>query len=382
MRRNVVFGIIKKEFIQLFRDIRMRIVLFGPPIIMTLVFGYAINTDVKNVRMIVFDEDKTAESRRFIEKFTGSGYFFVIKFVENEKEVDRFFDTGKVDIFIHIKNGFEKRLKQGKAESIQLFVDGTDSSRSSMILASVNNLLQDYLLYYTKRNVAIEIAKRGNAFFSSPSFVEVKERTFFNPELSSRNFYLTGMFGLLISMITIVLTAMSIVKEREYGTIDQLIVSPITPAELVAGKTIPYMIVGFVDTIVISLVIIFWFKVPFNGSFLLLLLSVVIFLLTTTATGLFISTISQTQQQALLSVILFLLPALLFSGFAFPINAMPEVIQLITYFNPMRYFIELTRSIFLKGTGLNILWPKLVALLAIGLALFYFSSRKFAKHLE
>ena len=258
MRRSVVLGIIKKEFTQLFRDLRMRIVLFAPPIIMILVFGYAINTDVKNVRMIVLDEDKTAESRKFIEKFTGSGYFFVIKYLESEKEIDKFFDTGKVDIFIHIKNGFAKRLKQGKPESIQLLVDGTDSSRSSMILASVNNLLQEYLLHYTKKNIRMAIMKRGtNTVLSIPPLIDVKERAFFNPELSSRNFYLTGMFGLLISMITIVLTAMSIVKEREYGTIDQLIVSPITPGELVAGKTIPYMIVGFVDTIVISLVMIF-----------------------------------------------------------------------------------------------------------------------------
>ncbi len=382
LRMSVIAGLIKKEFSQLFRDLKMRIVLIAPPIIMTLVFGYAINTDVKNVRMVVCDEDRTFESRKLIENFTGSGYFFVVKYIK-PKEVDYFFDRGMADIYLSIPSGFSKTLKNGKPQTIQLILDGTDSSRSSMILASVNSLLQTTMMEYVKKGLSIYLIKTGTK--SPPKFnsvIEINERFFYNPELSSRNFYLTGMFALLISMITIVLTAMSIVKERETGTIDQLIVSPIKPLELVAGKTIPYMIVGFIDTIAISLLMIFWFKVPFRGSFILLSTSGMAFLITTTAVGLYISTISRTQQQALLSVILFMIPALLFSGFAFPVDSMPEVIRLITYFNPMRYFVELVRVIFLKGSGIDILWPKLSALLLMGIVLFYLSAKRFARHLE
>ncbi|MCX7821809.1 MAG: ABC transporter permease [Brevinematales bacterium] len=382
-RIKIVIGIIKKEFIQVFRDLRMRFVLFAPPIIMLLVFGYAINTDVKNVRMILFDEDKTFESRQLIEKFTGSGYFFVIKYIEHPKEVDYYFDRGLVDIYLHIEKNFSKKLKNANSTSIQLILDGTDSSRSSMIFAAVNNLLQSKMTEYMKRQIRISIIKNG--LRNIPSLIkpiEIKERIFYNTNLESRNFYMTGMFGLLISMITIILTAMSVVKERETGTIEELIVSPLKPIELVLGKTIPYMIAGFVDMIIISLLMIFWFKVPFRGSFFLLSISGIIFLMTTTATGLYISTISKTQQQALLSVILFLIPALLLSGFVFPIDAMPEIIKGLTYLNPMKYFIEIIRGIFLKGNGINILWYKILILFFIGGGLFYLSAKRFAEHLE
>ncbi|MEJ5284068.1 MAG: ABC transporter permease [Brevinematales bacterium] len=383
MKRDIIIGLIKKEFTQLFRDIRMRIVLFVPPILMLILFGYAINTDIKNVRMIVHNEDKTTESREFIEKFTGSGYFYVIKYIENLSEVDQFFDKGKADIYIHLERNFAKKLKSGKTATIQLIVDGTDSSRSSMILASVNGILEDSMKDYVKKNLSLLVIKRNLKTIPKLSQnIEVKERILFNPDLSSRNFYLTGMFALLISMITILLTAMSIVKEREVGTIDQLIVSPIKPLELVAGKTLPYVIVGFVDIIIISLISIFWFKIPFRGSFLLLLFSSLEFLITTTAVGVYISTISHTQQQALLSVVLFMIPALLFSGFAFPIDSMPEVIRLITYVNPMRHFIEIVRSIFLKGSGFSDLWQRLLYLFVIGVGLFYLSTKRFARHLE
>ncbi len=383
MKRDIIIGLIKKEFTQLFRDIRMRIVLFVPPILMLILFGYAINTDIKNVRMIVHNEDRTTESRKFIEKFTGSGYFYVIKYIENLSEVDQFFDKGKADIYIHLERNFAKKLKSGKTATIQLIVDGTDSSRSSMILASVNGILEDSMKDYVKKNLSLLVIKRNLKTIPKLSQnIEVKERILFNPDLSSRNFYLTGMFALLISMITILLTAMSIVKEREVGTIDQLIVSPIKPLELVAGKTLPYVIVGFVDIIIISLISIFWFKIPFRGSFLLLLFSSLEFLITTTAVGVYISTISHTQQQALLSVVLFMMPALLFSGFAFPVDSMPEVIRLITYFNPMRHFIEIVRAIFLKGSGFFDLWQELIYLFVIGVSLFYLSTKKFARHLE
>ncbi|MCX7881701.1 MAG: ABC transporter permease [Brevinematales bacterium] len=383
IRHGILLTLLQKEFTQIFRDIRMRVVLFVPPVAMLLVFGYAINTDLKNVRLAVWDEDRSAESRHLIEKFTGSGIFFVETYVQDEKTVNLLFDTGKIDMFLHIPPQFEQNLQNGKQVSLQILVDGTDSSRSSLVIAAMQGLFQEVMLPYHQKSIQKAFMIRQNGSIQAlPSSIAIEERVFFNPGLSSRNFYLSGIFGLLISMITILLTAMSVVKERENNTLDQLIVSPLRPAELVVGKTLPYMIVGFVDTIMVSLLLIFWFHVPFSGSFLLLLLVSVEFLLTTTAIGLFISTISQNQQQAILTVVLFMLPALLFSGFAFPIESMPPVVQLLTYANPMRHFLDVVRGLFLKGAGIRILWPQILFLFVIGLSMFLVSGKRFAKHLE
>lgn len=326
IRHKFILALVQKEFLQIFRDIRMRIVLFVPPIVMLLVFGYAINTDVKNIRMAVFDEDKSYESRSLVERFRGSDVFSLVASLQKPQEVDILFDTGKIDVFLHIPPHFEKGLKKGKTVPLQVFVDGTDSSRSSMIIAEVQALLHQIMLPYYQKNIqralVIHQAYGGGRL---PGLVNIEERVFFNPGLSSRNFYLSGIFGLLISMITILLTAMSVVKERENTTIDQLIVSPLRPEELVIGKTLPYMIVGLIDTIVVTLILIFWFHVPFSGSFSLLLVISVAFLLTTTAIGLFISTISHSQQQAILSVVLFMLQPFFFLALRFPLSPCPPL---------------------------------------------------------
>ena len=383
LRKNVILGFIKKEFVQMFRDIRMRIVLFAPPLIMMLVFGYAINTDVKNIRVIVLDEDRSSESRKIIERFSSSGYFYVVRYITESSEADGYFDRSEADVYIHIGVGFEKKIKNSKGSEIQVIVDGTDSSRSSMILASVNSILQDISREYLREKLTLSIIKSQFRIPPPlPKGIEIKERILFNPDLSSRNFYLPAMLGLVISMITVVLTSMSIVKERETGTIDQIIVSPIKPLEFIIGKTIPYVLIGFADTFLISLLIILWFNVPFNGSFVFLLLVSFAFLLSTTAVGLYISAVSTTQQQALLSVFLYFMPAMMFSGFVFPVDAMPEVVQWVTLINPMRYYIEIIRGIFLKGIGINILWVQFLVLSSIGIFLFYLSARRFARHLE
>jgi len=212
--------------------------------------------------------------------------------------------------------------------------------------------------------------------------VELRERSLFNPQLLSRYFFLSGLLGMLVSIVAISMTSMAIVKEREAGTIDQIIVSPIRPAELIAGKIVPYAIVAFIDIVLITAVMVAWFKVPFNGSVLFLFASGILFIVATSAMGLFISTISKTQQQAILSTFLFFIPALLFSGFIFPIYAMPETIQAITLLNPFRYFITISRAVFLKGAGAIVLWKELAALVIIALVLFYFSARRFRRGLE
>jgi ABC-2 type transport system permease protein len=291
-------------------------------------------------------------------------------------------DRGDVEMYVHIRDGFSADIKSGKKSELQLIVDGTDSSRAAVIVAQINQITADFSTGYFKDKIRLYVLAMENQGYRMKKPIELKERMLFNPDLASRNFFLPGILGMLIVMTTMTLTSMSIVKERETGTIEQITVSPVRPAEYIAGKVVPFALVSFFDTFVISLIEIFWFKVPFNGSFLLLLLIAVVFVFATTAVGLFISTISRTQQQALLSVFLFFLPALMFSGFVFPIYAMPVPIQIISYVNPVRYFMTLIRGVFLKGVGLDVLWPDLLLLALLGGAMFYLSVRRFTRRMD
>jgi ABC-2 type transport system permease protein len=381
-RRTVVAGFIKKEFRQMFRDIRMWVVLVGSPLFLLLLFGYAVNLDVKDVRMAYQDRDKTAESRELIERFTASRYFIPVAVLPYESEADRLLDKGTVEFVLDIPDGFAKKIKSGRAPEIQILIDGTDSGRASVTVSYVNEIVSEFSLRYFQKKILLSVLSRGGTPLKMKRNVDLKERILYNQSLTSRNFYLPGILALIISLITVTLTAMSIVKEREMGTIDQIAVSPITPMELIAGKTIPFVIVSFFDTVLITFIMIFWFRVPFNGNFLFLLLASLVFVFSTTAVGLFISTISKTQQQALLSVFLFFMPATMFGGFAFPIYVMPQAIQWITWVNPMQYYIKIIRAVFLKGAGIAVLGPDLLALAAIGAALFYLSSRRFSRRME
>lgn len=381
-RKTAVIGFIKKEFIQMMRDTRMRIVLIAAPLFMVFLFGYAVNLDVQNVKLAVFDEDKTTDSRQLAARFTSSGYFIPAADLSSENEADGLLDTGTAEAVLHIPDGFSKKIRGGRTVTVQILVDGTDSGRASVTVAYVNEITALFSQEYFQKQVKLSLLSRGSAGARFRQNVELKERVMFNPTMLSRNFYLTGMLSLIIGLITIVLTAMSIVKERETGTIEQISVSPLSPLELIAGKTVPFIIVSIFDIIVVTMVMIFWFHVPFHGSFIFLLAASLVFIFTTTSVGLFISTISRTQQQALLSVFLFFLPSIMFGGFAFPVYLMPETMKWIAYINPMQYFIKITRAIFLKGAGIDVLWGDLLFLTATGLVLFYLSSRRFSRRIE
>ncbi|OHD67129.1 MAG: hypothetical protein A2W19_03770 [Spirochaetes bacterium RBG_16_49_21] len=391
IRRKVIISMVKKELVQALRDPRIRFVLFGTPLLMILMFGYAVNTDVKDIRMAVMDEDKTAMSRKVIDKFTGSGYFYLVSYLHSPNELGPLMDKGEAEVFLHIENGLSKKVKSGRVSELQVIVDGTDSNRAAVISAYVNGIVQDFFLehYFNRiraavllRSAAASASGASTAGFTISSGVRVVERTFFNPDLLSRNFFLPGMIGFIVSLITIMLTSMSIVKERETGTMEQIIVSPVRPMEFIMGKTVPFAIVGFIDMFIVTMVSIFWFNVPFKGNILFLFLSGLLYILSTLSVGIFISTISRTQQQAMLSFFLFFIPAMLFSGFVFPIYAMPETIQVITYLNPLMYFIVIIRGVFLKGVGIAILWKELVLLLIIGIFLLYLSSRRLSRRME
>jgi ABC-2 type transport system permease protein len=382
IRRNILRSILIKEFKQLFRDVRMRIILFVPPIIMLVVFGYAATTDVTLIRMAVLDEDKNQLSRGLIERFVSSNYFLPARYLHSEKELVPLIDSGKVEVYIHLERGLSRRIKSGKDAAIQIIIDGTDSNRAAVIVSYVNGIVNELSQEALRDRIKTLVISRSLQGMRIKKIVQLKDRVFFNPNLSSRNFFLPGVIGLLISLITVMLTSMSIVKERETGTIEQIIVSPIKPVELIAGKTVPFIMIGFVDIFIITIVAIAWFNVPFNGSFLFLLFSSFLYILSTIAVGLFISTISRTQQQSMLSFFLFFMPAILLSGFIFPIYSMPESIQLITYANPLRYFMTIIRGIFLKGVGFEALWKDIGALFIIGITLIILSAKRFSKRLE
>ena len=382
LRPSILKSLIIKEFKQILRDKRMKMMLFGSPVLMLLIFGYAVNTDISEIKMAILDSDKTSESRELIRRFTASGYFKYYASLSSPDEAENFLDKGEVDMFMHIPRDFKKNLLSGKSVEMQIIIDGTDSSRASVMMAYINQISSDFSLDYLTQKIRMTLLSRGNSSIKFREPLPIKERVMFNPDLTSRNFYLPGVLGLLVALITIMLTSMSVVKERESGTIEQIIVSPLRPAEFVAGKTLPFAIIGIVEICVITIITIIWFRVPFNGNFVFLIFSSIFYIICTLSVGLFISTVSQTQQQAMLSTFLFFIPAILLSGFVFPIYAMPEIFQYITYLNPMRYFMTIIRGIFLKGVGITILWPELLSLTILGSILIYFSIRRFNRRFE
>lgn len=382
IRKEIIRSLVIKEFKQVFRDKRMRLMIFGSPVLMLLLFGYAVNTDVTTITTGVLDEDRTSLSREFGRDFFSNGYFIPKVYLESQAEGSRLLDTGRINMYMHIPRGFSSGIKSGRGTEVQIILDGTDSSRASVIMAYVNHISSEFTLSYMTGKIRAVILSRDWPSVTMKQPVEVKERTLFNPELISRNFFLPGVLALLLALITIMLTSMSVVKERETGTIEQIIVSPLKPVEFIAGKTLPFVAVGIIEITLITIITIAWFRVPFNGNFLFLLTASMFYILCTLAVGLYISTISLTQQQAMLSTFIFFIPSIMLSGFVFPIYAMPEVFQFITLANPMRHFIAIVRGVFLKGVGFAVLWKEVLALFILGTVLFCMSIRRFSRRFE
>lgn len=388
----VIRSLVKKEFIQVLRDLRMRGILFGSPLMLLLIFGYAVNTDIQTISVAVHDEDRTATSRSLISSITNSGFFILKSISTNNTSTDQIINSAEADALLHIPRGFSKDIKTGQTTRIQLILDGTDSNRAAMINAYLTQLINSTYFHRYANRVLLVIVNRMSGqertlfpqagIRRPPQQIQIVERAFFNPQLSSTNFFLPGVIALLISLITTMLTSMSIVKEREIGTIEQMIVSPITPIQFMLGKTIPFIFIGIFDLCIVTLISIAWFQVPFNGSFLFLVAASLIFIISTLSVGLFISTISKTQQQAMLSFFLFFIPAILFSGFIFPIYSMPKPIQVIAYFNPLTYFVIIMRAIFLKGSSPLLLWKELLILGLMGSVLLVLSAKRFKKRIE
>jgi len=368
--------ILVKEFKQVFRDPRMKRMIFIAPVLQVLIFGYAATTDVKNIPTAIYDLDNTPESRDVIRAFSYSKYFNIKNYVYSDKEEKELIDKSLVSVVLRFNHGFGRDLEGNKGAQIQLIIDGTDSNTAAIALSYASSIIQKYS-YSVLQNRANIVLKQALAF---PS-VDLRDRAWFNENLKSRNYFIPGVIAMLVTVTSILLTALAIVREKEIGTMEQLLVSPIKPIELILGKLAPFTIISFIDLTFIAGIGVLWFKIPIRGSILLLVGSTCIYLLTTLGVGLFISTICSTQQEAAMSMALFLMPVNLLSGFMFPITSMPTVMQYLTYLNPLRYYLEILRGIFLKGIGIRILWPQILALLIIGTSVITLSSLRFHKRL-
>ena len=375
--RERIRHMLVKEFLQLFRDPKLRRMVLLMPLVQVMVFGYAVTTDVHRVPTAVVDFDGSASSRELLSRFSASGYFRFVSRTRDPDEASRLLDEGKAGAILRIDEGFAQDLRAGRTAVLQVIVDGTDSNTAGIVLDYSGRIAGEYsgqvLLARLSRLLGAVPPRKG---------IELVPRAWFNENLESRNFYVPGVIALIVMLITLTLSSMAVVREKEVGTIEQILVSPITPAEFILGKTLPFAFVGYADVLMIAGIGVFWFDVPIRGSLPLLLLATTFYLMTTLGIGLFISTVSGTQQQAMMTVFFFYFPAVLLSGFMFPIANMPVLVQYLTYANPLRYFLVVLRGIFLKGAGPETLWPQMAALLVMGLVTLYFTTRRFRKTLS
>jgi ABC-2 type transport system permease protein len=364
--------IVRKEFIQVFRDRRMFIPLFAAPVIQLILFGYAATIDIKHITLAVVDDDRTQESRALISSFTESGYFDLKTALATAQEIDPLLQTGKIQAALVLPRDFARRLGNRETVPIQIIIDGTDSNSATII----QNYASLIIARYSESLIAqVMMRKPGGLALFEP-------RIWYNPELKSSVWMVPGVISLILLLTTLILTSMAITRERELGTLEQLIVSPIRPIELILGKTVPFVIIGFCDIILVLAAGKVVFNIPVRGNIFFLLASSLVFILTNLGIGLFVSTISRTQSQVMMTAMFIMMPAMLLSGVFSPIESMPRFVQYLTYLNPLRYFGKVVRGILLKGNGLSVLWPELLTLLIFGLAAIVLSSLRFRKRLE
>lgn len=374
---RTVLNIVIKEFLQIRRDKRILGITLVAPIIQLLLMGYAATTDITNVPMAVCDLDHSESSRALVNRFVSSGYFTLECYALSHNEVDDIIDNGRAQIALVIPPQFGDDIKSGKTAPLQVIVDGSDGNTAGIVMGYTAQIASTY-----SHEIFLQRQQRMASKLQVATLFGVI-RVWYNAELKSRNFMIPGVIAMLLLVVTGMLTAQVIVKEREMGTLEQLIVTPIKPWQLVLGKLLPFTAIGMFDVVLVMTVGRFWFDVPMRGSPLLLIGCGGIFLLTSLGLGLFVSTVSRTQQQAMMTMQFFIfIPFIYLSGFTFPVENMPRAIQFLTYIIPLRYFLEIVRGIFLKGNGIDVLWPQMVALFAIGVATLGLSMMRFVKRLE
>jgi drug efflux transport system permease protein len=372
-----ILSFMRKEFLQLRRDRRMIPILFISPIVQLLLLGFAVDLDVRDVPSVVCDLDRTAASRDFLAAYFHSGYFTEKGRAETPGEVDRFLDDGLASMAFVIPRGFGDDLAAGRTARVQLIVDGSESQS-----ATVGLNYASLIAARVSQGILVEAFEKAPAAGLRPVRLAAEVRVWYNPELRSRYFLVPGILGLILMVMTMMVTSMAIVREKEMGTLEQLIVTPLRSREIILGKLLPFVAIGLIDVTLVVSVATWLIGVPLRGSLPLLLGLSLVFMLTTLGLGLFVSTISRNQQQAMLTAVFFIIPMMLLGGFVFPIENMPRFFQAVAYAIPIRYYFTIIRGIFLKGVGLPELWDEAAAMLAFGLGIFTLSVLRFRKKLE
>jgi len=360
--------------------------LFMPPLIQLLVFGYAANLDVNTAKIAWMDQDHSPASRELLSEFQGSGRFIIVAEPDSETQMQKLLDQATVDAVVRVMPGFARDVERGRATSVQVLLDGTNSNTASIVsnyaAQTIARYSSEVMTQLSRSKMVAGTMASGGAMHPAVPQIVARSRVWFNPDLKSRNYFIPGVVVNIITLVTLMLTAMAIVREKEIGTMEQLMVTPIRPMELILGKTLPFVLVGLWDMLLVVTAALVIYHIPLAGSFGLLLVCTLLFLLTSLGAGLFISTISRTQQQAMMTMGLIFQPFFMLSGFSFPIRNMPVSMQILTYINPVRYFMEIVRGIFLQGTGISTLWPQMVALAVFGVAILWMSVLRFHKQLE
>jgi len=365
-----IFALMIKEFRTLLTDKKSRIVIIVPPITQLLVFGYAASFDLNHIDYAVYNEDRGSESRQLLAGFEGANSFSLYTTIRHDDEIAPLLDLSKVLVVLHIGENFSKNLHNGTPAPVQVILDGRNSNSAMLALGYVREIVVNFNNNWLKQHS------------SRAAPAVLVQRAWFNATLNSHWFIIIGIIALLNLVVTLEVTALSIAREREAGTFDQLLVTPMTPFEILVGKSLPGLIIGLLESTFIITLIVFWFHVPLRGSIGALYLGLIIYLLSAVGIGLMISSFSVTQQQGLMGAFLFLVPAVILSGFSSPIENMPEIVQWLTYINPMRYFLIISRSVFLQGASYELLfnqyWPMLIiALLALSTAAYLFRKRMY-----
>ena len=377
-----MFGRLKqmliKEFIQVFRDKRTRFILIGPPIVQMLVFGYAATFDIHHVSTVVLDFDQSQQSRDLVSRFTSSPYFNVQRQLTRSSQIHELIDSGQATVGIEIDAGFAQKLLKGQTAPVQVIVDATNSNTALIASSYITQIALGFAESYQKDR----IGRIAPQLVEQMPSVELEQRPWYNPGLSSRWFFVPGVIGSLTLVLVITLTAFAVVREREIGTLEQIMVTPIRPVEFILGKTLPFFLIGLFDVSLIAVVGTLWFQVPFRGHISVLFTGAVLFILCMLGVGLLISTVSSTQQQAMVTAFFFIMPAITFSGFGFPIATMPQWLQYFTYLSPLRYFLVVLRGVYLKGVGMDILWPQMAAMAGLGFSLLTLAILRFHKALD
>ena len=374
--RSRLFSIIRKEFIQIFRDPRTLGLILVMPIVQLFLLGYAATTDVKNVPIAIWDQSRTPESRALLDAFRAADYFTIDYEVRSEEEIRILIERGDVRAALVIPPDYGRRLLEGDAQ-VSMVLDGSDATVGSTALSTAKLIGQSYSI----KILTEQASRQGRAATVRPP-LEVRTQVWYNPDLVSAYFMIPGMIGMILYMITALLTASAIVRERERGTIEQLIVTPIRSWELVVGKIVPYVILGFFDTLEVLLIGHYWFKVPIRGDLGLIFATSGLLLLSSLGIGLFASTIANTQQEAFLTVMFTMLPGIFLSGFFFPLDAMPQFLQIVSYAIPLRYFLVIIRTLLLKGVGLVAIQNEVIALAIFGVVIMGAAAARFRKRLD